>query len=492
MQTKFKNNFFSFWDRDDLAAILKMDSSISYRDLFQKSKITAGSLSIHKIHKDDYVPLLINDQVKFIESVIALWYLGAIPVPLSTKLLDEEINSILNDYNFKFLITDSRNNFGVPFESLRHSGKENKSGVSRKDTKSPGLTKIELPELISFQFDAADFTIPHINNEAVVIFTSGSTGRPKGVVHTFSSLINSIENGNHILNHKENDRWLASLPFYHIGGFQILCRSLYYRCSIILPQSLQINDLTKSITDFNPTHISLVSTQLEIFIHQKVKPNKSLRVSLIGGGFVDDELMFESENLGWKPFRVYGSSETASMITAISTKEIISKPQSAGKSFSNVEIKVSDDSEILIQSNSLFKNYLDDEKETASKLIEGFYNSGDLGFIDDDGYLFIEARRNDLIVTGGENVNPIEIEKALLQISSVKDACVFPKLNKTWGQIVACTLVVTDPSIDIKLIKEKLKLTLAGYKIPKEYYFVDELPRTSLGKLEREKIKKMF
>ena len=101
-----------------------------------------------------------------------------------------------------------------------------------------------------------------------------------------------------------------------------------------------------------------------------------------------------------------------------------------------LEIKISDDSEILIQSNSLFKNYLNDEKETLSKLINGFYHSGDLGSIDDDGYLFIEARRTDLIVTGGENVNPIEVEKALLQIPFIKDACVFAKQDKTWGQIV--------------------------------------------------------
>ena len=139
-------------------------------------------------------------------------------------------------------------------------------------------------------------------------------------MHTFSSLINSIENGNEILNHKENDRWLASLPFYHIGGFQIICRSLFYGCSIILPESLQINHLAEAIKELNPTHLSLVSTQLERLIHLKVTPNESLRVSLIGGGFVDDELMFEADKLGWKPFRVYGSSETASMITAISSK----------------------------------------------------------------------------------------------------------------------------------------------------------------------------
>ena len=285
---------------------------------------------------------------------------------------------------------------------------------------------------------------------------------------------------------------MASLPFYHIGGFQIICRSLYYGCTIVLPESLKTDDLVTAITNLNPTHISLVSAQLQKFCYLEQRANKSLKVTLVGGGFVDDELMIEADKLGWKPYRVYGSSETASMITAISANEIKAKSQSVGKALNNVEIIISDDSEILIKSNSLFKKYLDDEKETASKLIDGFYHSGDLGFVDADGYLFIEARRNDLIVTGGENVNPIEIEKALLQFPFIKDACVFPKQNKTWGQIVACALVVTDSSIDIKSIKEKLKLILTGYKIPKEFYFVDELPRTSLGKLEREKIKKMF
>ena len=471
MQIKSINNFFSFWDRDDLNVIVKKDLSIAYKDLFQKSKNIAGFLSKHKIHKNDYVPLLIDDQIKFIESVIALWYLGAIPVPLNTKLLDDEINSILNDYDFKFLVTD-----------MEAVNKFKKLNLEIIDFNNISINNIEINS----------FQLPALDEEAVVIFTSGSTGRPKGVVHSFSSLINSIENSNMVLNQQENDRWLASLPFYHIGGFQIICRSLYYGCSIVISESLQTIHLTKAIENFSPTHISLVSTQLERLIHQKIKPNESLRISLIGGGFIDDGLILKADKLGWKPFRVYGSSETASMVTAISSNKIISKPQSVGKPFSDVEIKISHDSEILIQSNSLFKKYLDDEKETASKLINGFYHSGDLGFVDDDGYLFIEARRNDLIVTGGENVNPMEIEKALLQFQFIKDACVFPKQNKTWGQIVACALVVTDSLIDAKSIKEKLKLILAGYKIPKEFYFVNELPRTSLGKLEREKIKKMF
>jgi O-succinylbenzoic acid--CoA ligase len=471
MNLKSTNNFFSFSERSDLTAIINSDKSISYKDLFTQAKQIAFALLNKGITKDNYIPLLIEDNFLFIKTVIALWFLGSIPVPLNTKLLYDEINSILDDHDFKFMVTDKKSSFN-------HRKKE--------------LEIIDFHKITIADDETQTFSIPTLEQESVVIFTSGSTGRPKGVVHTFSSLINSIENGNEFLNHTTNDRWLASLPFYHIGGFQIICRSLFYGCAIILPESLQINDLVKYITEFNPTHLSVVSTQLERFIHQKVNPNESLRVSLVGGGFVDDELMFEAEKLGWKPFRVYGSSETASMVTAVSANKIISKPQSVGKPFNDIKIKISNDSEILIHSNSLFKKYLDDEKETLSKLISGFYHSGDVGFVDDDGYLFIEARRTDLIVTGGENVNPIEVEKAILQIPFIKDACVFPKQNKTWGQIVACAVIVDDTSINEKMIKEILKQQLAGYKIPKQFIFVNELPKTSLGKLEREKIKKMF
>lgn len=471
MQSDSKNNFFLFSESSDLIAIIKSDSTFLLKDLFTKANQLSQLFAEQGIKKHNYVPLHIDDQLKFIETTIALWYLGAVPVPLNTKLLDEEIYSIIGEHDFKVLVTDK---------------------IFNDDETKRKLKLINLNKIDFYNFDFKQYQLSELENEAVVIFTSGSTGRPKGVVHTFNSLINSIINGNEILNHKENDRWLASLPFYHIGGFQIICRSLFYGCSIIIPDSLQTKDLADAIVNQNPTHLSFVSTQLERLIHQKIFPNASLRVSLIGGGFVHDELMLEAEKLGWKPIRVYGSTETASMITAISANEMRLKPQSVGKAFNKIEIIISDDSEILIKSGSLFKNYLDDENETSSKLVDNFYHTGDIGFVDADSYLFIEARRNDLIVTGGENVNPIEVEKVLLQIPHIKDVCVFPKQSKTWGQIVAAAVVRDDPSINEKDIKDVLKQKIAGYKIPKEFFFVDTLPRTALGKLERNKIKKLF
>lgn len=465
------NNFFNFSGKSDLLAIIKSDQTFTYENLFERAAQLSFSFLDKGINKGDYVPMFFENSLSFIQTTIALWYLGAVPVPLNTKILNEEIYTIIDDYDFKFLITDKELSLNITTEELKI---------------------ICFDKLLDHSYKTNAIEFPALNDEAVVIFTSGSTARPKGVMHTFTSLINNIENGNQILNHNVNDRWLASLPFYHIGGFQIICRSLFYGCSIIIPKSLQTIHLADAILNHNPTHISLVSTQLERLMNQDVTPNELLKVSLIGGGFINDDLIFESDKLGWKPFRVYGSSETASMVTAISPDEIKNKPQSAGKTFNNVEIKISSESEILIKSNSLFSKYLNDEKETSEKIKNGFYHSGDLGFVDDDGYLFIEARINDLIVTGGENVNPIEVEKTLLEFPFIKEACVFSKPDKTWGQIVVAAIVVNNSSFIETSIKEMLKQKLAGYKIPKKFFFVDKLPRTSLGKLEREKIRKKF
>ncbi|MDT3697274.1 MAG: AMP-binding protein [Ignavibacterium sp.] len=471
MKDSINNSFFKFSNRKDLIAIKSSEFEISYYSLFNSSTGFSEFLLSYQIGKNDYAAVLTDDQIFFVKSVIALWLIGAVPVPINTKLLDSEIEQILNDHQIKFLISD-RTTFSFV------SPPDTEIILINNGSKKPTLN--------------TDLKIPEEVNEAVVIFTSGSSGKPRGVVHTFSSLISNIENANSIFKHQEKDKWLASLPFYHIGGFQIICRSLFFGCTLITSKSIQTDDLAESILSFNPTHLSFVSTQLKRMLDKKISPGNSLRVSLIGGGFIDDELLIKAGKLGWKPYRVYGSSETGSMITAISGNEIEIKPLSSGKPFKDVQIKISDNSELLIKSGSLFKYYLNDKKETTEKLINGFYYSGDIGFIDNDGYLFIEARRNDLIITGGENVNPVEVEKVIQKIDGVKEVCVFPQQNKIWGQIVACALVTDDESINETKIKDFLKPLIAGYKIPKKYFFTTELPKTILGKFEREKIRKIF
>ena len=470
MTQKSPNDFFSYRVSKNLVALKNSENQVSYKELFTNANHLAIALIKLGIKKDNYIPLLIESGFNFIQATVALWMIGAIPVPLNTNYLNDEIYYLVDDYEFKYLISD----------------------ISFLLNKASNKTKIIYFPDLQINNENFEFKIPKLIDKSVVIFTSGSTGRPKGIVHTFKSLINNIENAQAILKHKKGDSWIASLPFYHIGGFQIICRALFYGCSIIIPDSLSFENLVDSISKLKPTHTSLVSAQLDKLINQKITPPKTIKVSLIGGGFVDDELMFTAAKLGWKPIKVYGSSETASLITSITEREIRSKPESSGKPFKNIKIKVASDSEILIKSSSLFKEYLFEKKETDIKKKNGFYYSGDLGFLDKDGYLFVEARRNDLIVSGGENINPIEVEKALKSFDFIDEACVFPKPNKTWGQIVAAVVVSKNPDIDEKYLREKLKQKLAGFKIPKQIIFTDSLPKTSLGKLEREKIKRIY
>jgi len=144
--------------------------------------------------------------------------------------------------------------------------------------------------------------------------------------------------------------------------------------------------------------------------------------------------------------------------------------------------------EVLIEGNSLFHGYYKDQYAASKKLINGKYHTGDIGYIDKDGDLFIQARRTDLIITGGENVNPIEVELFLNAIPGIKESCVFALPDKEWGQVVAAALVM-NRKISVDTIIEFMRGKTAGFKVPKRFFPVEKLPRTSLGKIMREKVK---
>lgn len=463
-----KDFFYKYSNRDDLVAIRTITQKLSYKELFTSAEKLSAQIRQCLISPNKFIPVLSSNSTDFIKIILALWNNGLTPVPINTRWNEKEIESILIKHKFDFILYEKE--FDDKLKNVK-------------------LSKISLDELHSFQTSKAENEFNN-NDEALVIFTSGSSGESKGVVHTFDSLANSIINGEDILNQNISDRWLASLPFYHIGGFQIICRALSGGCEIILPENFETDSLKYAIENFHPTHISLVSTQLQRLLDSNTQINNFLKLTLIGGGFSEDDLIVKASEKGWKPIRVYGSSETASFITAANVDEIKIKPMTVGKPVKNVKLKITDEDEILISSNSLFKYYLNNAEETEKKLKNGFYHSGDLGRIE-NGYLFLNTRRSDLIITGGENVNPFEVEKALLKINGIQEACVFGLDDQEWSQKV-CAAIVASKEMSENEIRDFLKKEISSFKIPKEIFFVEELPKTSLGKIEREKVKFLF
>jgi O-succinylbenzoic acid--CoA ligase len=211
-------------------------------------------------------------------------------------------------------------------------------------------------------------------------------------------------------------------------------------------------------------------------------------------------LVFDAISDGWKITKVYGSTETSSFVSSISDEEIYDKPRSVGAAIKPNQIMIVNESrfqipwgevgEIAVSSPAVMKGYFNDVDETEKKIEDGFYFTGDIGFVDADGYLFIESRRTDLIITGGENVNPNEVEKILIEHPEILDAAVFPLKDDDWGEIVAAAIVLKNnkSSIGLDDIREFVKDDLAGFKIPKKIFFESELPRNELGKILRSKL----
>lgn len=456
--------------------LLQNEKQINSKDFISDIINTASYLEKIGIKAGDFIAILSSNTLEFIINIFALWVLNAVPVLLNPKLTKDEIKESIKFAGCKFLIGRSEDR-KICIENIRFISSFTQNYYEEK---------------------AYNFTT-NLNDTAVIIFTSGSAGKAKGVVLTFHNLVQSALTGNRILNQNENDRWIASLPFYHVGGFSIIIRAFLFGTSLIIPPSLKNDDLIFSFDNYKPTLASLVSTQLLRILNSDFSPPDSLKYVLLGGGFTDTEIISSALSRGWKIIKVYGSTETSSFVTAVDCSSSF-KIFSAGKALYPNEVFIINENgdklaaknlgEIVVKSPAVMKEYLFNTEETEKILKKGLYFSGDIGYLDDDGYLYVETRRNDLIISGGENINPQEVESVILKYPGIEEACVVGIEDKEWGHAVAAALIFKKNAIiNIDNLRVFLKEKLPGFKIPKMYYTFDEFPKTSLGKIQKEKVK---
>lgn len=465
-------------------AITDFSRDISYRKLNEGADYYAARFQTAGVQVGMHIAVMGNSNAEFIKVILALWKLKAVPVPLNTRLLDNELRALINHSAAGFLIIDAE------YEDRL------------QDLPVPRITYPFENETGNIPVFPADTIIP--SSTALVLYTSGTTGRPKGVALTFNNLQQSAEAADTLIKGTKNDKWLASLPFYHIGGFSIIIRSILSGASLIIPRSLKTEDLADTLIKFKPTLVSFVTTVLERMISADIIPPKDLRYVFLGGGPVSKSLIQKSLDSGWKIVKVYGSTETSSMVTALPYTEMEDHADSAGKPLGSNQVVIrsfedgsiintGQPGEITIKGGSVFSEYINDEEETGKKLKEGFYYSGDIGHVDKYGYLYVHARRTDLIITGGENVNPVEVEHAIMEFPGAREVCVFPVDNKEWGQAVAAAVVMhKDSEPDTDKLTEFLRGRIAHYKVPKFFFFTDALPKTALGKIMRSRVRETF
>lgn len=321
---------------------------------------------------------------------------------------------------------------------------------------------------------------------AAVMFTSGTSGRPRGAMLSRQALRAAVQASAESLPVGPGDRWLLCLPLCHIGGFSILLRCLAGRASIVLAPGFHAKEILALIEKHRPTVLSLVPTML----HKLLEIDSSnllatLRTVLLGGAAASATLLEQCAQRGIAVRMTYGLTETCSQVTTQVARDPFTVERGVGVPLPGVRLRIVDEKgdavapgvegRVCIQSPMMMDGYLHEPS------LQGEFDTGDLGSLDEHGCLHIHARRTDLIVTGGENVYPAEVEASLQKIEGVKDAMVFGIPDPVWGQVVTVALIPTD-TFSIECFREAVHSQLASYKRPRRFCLVEEFPTNSIGK----------
>jgi O-succinylbenzoic acid--CoA ligase len=327
---------------------------------------------------------------------------------------------------------------------------------------------------------AADTELPE--DAAALLYTSGTTGQPRGAVLTRSALLASAHASGANLGWQPDDCWLLAMPIARVGGLSILTRCLAARRCVALAPGFAATQLPEWIETARTTLVSLVPTMLALLFEHRPdwRPPAFLRAVLIGGAAASPQLLEESARRRLPVVITYGCTETCSQVVATPYERRFEAAQcGAGRPLPGAEVRVVDH-RIEVRGPMRMAGYLG-EVPLAS---DAWFDTGDLGDFDEAGFLQLHGRRVDLIVSGGENVYPAEVERVLESCPGIRAAAVFGLADPTWGQIVAGILVAPQPPAD-QVLLDHLETRLASHKRPRWIGFVPSLPLTPAGKLDR-------
>lgn len=427
------------------------------------------------------VAICMPNSLLLIQIIFALQYIGAVTVFINTRLTKAEKAYQLHDAKVKFFLTDENTDW-IPIENIH--------------------TCILTPETLPDNIEPASNIVDEfgIDDIATIMYTSGTTGKPKGVMQTYGNHLYSALNG--VLNmglHKD-DRWLVQLPIFHVSGFSTLIKSMVYGMAIVLTKQKEMSHLLETIRKQKVTLLSLVAKNIQDIFDLKGKQMlEGVRGILLGGGPVPASLLEKCKQTNLPIYLTYGMTETASQVATIDGLDIYRKIGSVGKPlfFNQIRISNADSNgvgEILIKGPTVMKGYFNQPEETNLRMTtDGFFHTGDLGYFDTEGYLYIADRRSDLIISGGENIYPAEIEAQMMALNLFDEVAVVGYTDKKWGAVpVAFYVKKSTTEITAEEIKQQLQNHIAKYKLPKMYYEIASLPRNALGKVQKNVLKSLI
>lgn len=484
-------------------AIVSDDKRITYAELNSRINSLANKLIQIGIKKGDRINVLLLNTNEILETMFACAKIGAIFVPMNIRLSVKEIHYIVNDSDGKVFIYDEK--LIETAEGLKKNNNKIKYFI-----KVGHLVKshdINYEEFISDSINQNPNIKTSLEDTHMIMYTSGTTGNPKGVMLTQGNTQWNAINAINALPILENDITLTVAPIFHIGGMNSFTTpTLYKGGTVVLMDKFNPENVLRMIEKEKVTTLFLVAA---MWIAITQCPNISqfnlttLRLNLSGGAPCPITVIefFQKRKIPF--FEGLGATEAAAYITVLDSKYSHNKNGSVGKTLIHSEIKILDSfgnkvlqgdvGELVVKGPNIMEGYWKNPKETKESLKNGWYHTGDLAKIDSEGFIYIVDRKTEMIITGGENVYPIEVVQVLYNHPNVSEVAVVGIPDEKWGESIKAYIVLKNSNTILTLddIQEFCKDKLARFKIPKSIENIEKLPRNATGKILRDKLVNM-
>ncbi len=486
------------------------DRRFTFGELNARANRVANALLDAGVTPGDRVATLLKNSVEFVETYFAVAKIGAVMVPVNWRLVAAEIAYILSDSGAAALVYDS--DFDDTVNPLQDGsqGETNVTTWLRRENASgtaPSWAADYDATLAASREDEPPIGAWDDDN-LFIMYTSGTTGHPKGAVHSHDGMLWSQLTSMSTSDMRGDDRWLLALPMFHVGCLNPTSLLVHRGATGVIMRELDIGAMFRCIERERVTIFMAVPALMQFMLAAPEREQhdfSSVRWIATGAAPVPVSLLHEYEALGVRIFQAYGLTESCGPGTLLLHEDAEARVGSCGRPQMHTEVKIVDAAgntipmgsdeagELLLAGRHIMKGYWNNPDATASTLVDGWLHTGDICRWDAEGFVTVCDRMKDMIISGGENIYPAELENVLAACPDVQEAAVIGVASEKWGE-TPLAIVVPAPgtSPTTESLQAYCRENLAGYKVPQLYELVESLPRNPSGKLLKPQLREQF
>ena len=485
-------------------AIVEPDSGrrFTYAELDRRANRVANALATAGVGTGDRVAILLMNGVEFVETFFGIAKLGGVVVPLNWRLVPDELEFILKDSGAKALVYGGE--LRAPVGELHDRGDRTDvaTWVQLGGDIAPFATGYD--DWVASAADSEPPVTASGDDNLFIMYTSGTTGLPKGVVHTHDTVMWGTLTICATADIRFGDVYLVSLPLFHVGALSPALGNVYKGAAMVIPRAFEPRQSWRLFAEERVTTGLMVPAMLQFMlgVHDDAVDASTVRWIMSGAAPVPVTLIKAYEALTIEIHQVYGLTESCGPACLVSPDDALTRAGSTGKAFFHTDVRIAREDgtacavgeagEVLVRGPHVMKEYWNRPEATAQTLRDGWLHTGDVATVDADGFVTIMDRIKDMLISGGENVYPAEIENVVLSNPKVADAAVLGIHSGKWGESPLAVVVAKDPSLTADEVMAWCKGKLAPYKLVKAVEFVSEIPRNPSGKILKRVLREQF